>query len=66
MTTLVWACTDFDTATNTCVAEEWIQQTGLLPPLPAAEGLIIAGAMMTACSGAWALKYVRRFIWAKA
>lgn len=66
--TLVRACaeSDFDAATATCTHEVWLSQPAFLPPLPAAEGLQVSGAIITVVAGAWALKYVRRFIWPKA
>lgn len=57
---------DFDVATGTCANPVWMYQPALLPPLPADQGLVIAGAMIAACASAWGLKAVRRFIWPRA
>ena len=65
---LVQACPldQYDTATGTCAAPIWIEQPGLLPPLPVEQGLLVSGAMISVVAGAWGLKLVRRFIWPKA
>lgn len=65
---LVQGCAldDFDASTGTCAAPVWIDQPGLLPPLPVEQGLLVSGAMITVVAGAWSLKYVRRFIWPRA
>ncbi len=65
MTTIL-SCLDYDTATGVCTTDQWISQPGLLPPLPAAEGLLVSGAMITMCATAWSLKAIRRYIWPKA
>jgi hypothetical protein len=63
---VILSCPNFDSSTNTCLEEVWIDQPGLLPPLPADQGLVIAGSMITVAATAWAFKAIRRFIWPKA
>lgn len=63
---LVLVCQDFDSNASACLQEMWVEQPGLLPPLPVDQGLVISGAMITACAIAWSLKAVRRFIWPRA
>ena len=65
---ILQACSiaDFDVATQTCMAPQWIAQPGLLPPLSVADGLLISGAMITVISTAWGLKALRRYIWPRA
>lgn len=63
---LVLTCTNYDAGTATCLQETWVDQPGLLPPLPAEQGLLIAGSMITVCATAWGLKAIRRFIWPRA
>lgn len=61
---LVRACAlqDFDVDTGTCTHEIWIQSPGVLPPLSATEGGLVATAMITVVMTAWALKFVRRYL----
>lgn len=62
----ILVCEDYDPQTGTCAAEVWVEQLGLLPPLPIDQGLLIATAMITLCATAWSLKAIRRFIWPRA
>lgn len=62
----VLSCEQYDAATGTCTSEVWVEQMGLLPPLPIADATVIVSAIITTCASAWALKAVRRFIWPRA
>lgn len=61
---IVRACAvgNFDPATQTCAVEVWIDQPGLIPPLPVEQGLEVSGGMFGVCALAWSFKAVRRFI----
>ena len=61
---LVRACAvqDFDVATGTCAHEVWMDSPGVLPPLPASDGLLLSGYMIGVCSLAWSFKFLRRFL----
>lgn len=58
----VMVCTAWDANTSTCGAQAWIDQPGLIPPLPAAQGLQISGLMILCVTTAWGWKFLRRFL----
>lgn len=47
---------------GTCADQAWVDQSGLLPPLPAEEGLVLSGYLIAAFAAAWGWKFLRRFI----
>jgi len=58
----VLACIEYDAAGNTCTVQAWVDQPGLLPPLPVAQGLQLSGLMVAIAASAWGFKAVRRFL----
>ena len=65
----VLACVDYDSTVDNgdgtfgaCLQTQWVDQLGLLPPLPAESGLVVSGMMLTACAIAWGYKAIRRYI----
>lgn len=42
----VWTCTDFDSDTQTCFAEGWVQVSTWLDYMPTVEEAIIVGSAM--------------------
>lgn len=66
--TILRACEvgQYDAGTDTCAQEVWIQQPGVLPPLPAAQGLQLSGLMIAIVATCWAFRHVRLFLSPKA
>lgn len=58
----VLVCTEWDEVGNTCSAQAWIEWPGVIPPLPAEQGLQIAGLMIALVATAWGYKFLRRFL----
>lgn len=58
----VLVCTEWDDVSNTCSAQAWIEWPGVIPPLPAEQGLQIAGLMIALVATAWGYKFLRRFL----
>lgn len=52
----------FNVETSECAAPVWVDQSVLLPPLPAAQGLELSGLMIGIVATAWAFRAVRLFI----
>lgn len=51
----VLVCTNYNAETSTCMAEAWMVQPTLLPPLSIAEGALIASAIII--NWAWAVSW---------
>lgn len=64
MLTLTCSLEDFDTSTQTCSDPVWVSAAGSIPPLSAADGALLATAVITLwCVGAafrWARKSMVR------
>lgn len=58
----VLVCTEWDEVSNTCSEQAWIEWPGVIPPLPAEQGLQIAGLMIALVATAWGYKFLRRFL----
>lgn len=58
----VLACFDWDSTTETCSAQAWIEWPGVIPPLPAEQGMQISGLMISIVVAAWGFKFLRRFL----
>ncbi|WDL16003.1 hypothetical protein [Xanthomonas campestris] len=58
----VLACVEYDTTTNACITQAWMDQPGLIPPLPVEQGLLLSGYMVTIAMSAWGFKALRRFL----
>lgn len=58
----VLACVEFASDGETCLTQAWVEQPGLLPPLPVAQGLQLSGLMISVVMGAWGWRVVRRYL----
>lgn len=58
----VLVCTEWDEVSNTCSVQAWVEWPGVIPPLPAEQGLQIAGLMIALVATAWGYKFLRRFL----
>lgn len=57
----VLACIEWDSASQTCTREAWIDQTPFgLPPLSAGEGAALGAAALVLFGIAWLLKRLRK------
>ena len=60
MKTLV--CFEWDSMNETCLQQAWVEWPGVIPPLPAEQGLQLSGLMIVLVMSAWGFKFLRRFL----
>lgn len=58
----VFACVEFAADGVTCTTQAWVELPGLLPPLPVAQGLQLAGAMIGVVMLGWGWRFLRRYL----
>ena len=58
----VIACVQWDEANQACTQQAWIEWPGVLPLLPAEQGLELSAYLILVCAVAWAFKFLRRFV----
>ena len=58
----VLVCAEWDAVAETCSVQAWTEWPGVIPPLPAEQGLQLAGLMIGLVTMAWGFKFLRRFL----
>lgn len=58
----VLVCTEWDDVAQSCTVEAWVPWPGVIPPLPAEQGVQLSMAMWGILGLAWGYRAVRRFI----
>lgn len=58
----VLVCYEWDSVTETCTGQAFVDWPGVIPPLPAAQGMQLSGLMIVLVMSAWGYKFLRRFL----
>ena len=53
---------DFDPLTNTCRYIQWVQESGVLPPLSINDAMLISGLIAGLWVSAYCFKFIRKFL----
>lgn len=49
-------------ADGTCTDQAWLEQPGLLPPLPVEQGLQLSAGLISIMAMAWSWQFIRRYL----